>query len=202
MKQKVFCIGMFKTGTTTMGKALQILGYETLHGPWWPQDIMLKDSWFENPREWDKYDEVLKSQAEQYEAFQDYPWMYCFEKCDHWFPNSKFILTARDPDKVAASDIKMWNSKKIWKRNKIPRKKIPSKDEFINRYNRHYESVIRYFEGKNNLLIVNISEGAGWSEICKFLDVPIPDTAFPHENKETYRYKVLLKDMLKILGFR
>lgn len=32
---KVFCVGMFKTGTTTMGSVFQMLGYKTVHGPIW-----------------------------------------------------------------------------------------------------------------------------------------------------------------------
>lgn len=164
-----------------MGKAFKILGYNTLNGGWWRDGVMLDDSWYEKVDDWDQYDKVIKSQAEKYDAFEDYPWMYCFEKCDHWFPGSKFILTVRDPDKVAESDIRMW------RRNNVSEDQIPPKSKFISRYNKHYQSVLSYFKGRDNLLIINLSEGDGWAEVCNFLDKPIPDQKFPHLNKGTNR---------------
>lgn len=198
MNEKVFCIGMFKTGTTSMGKALEILGYHTLNGPWWPDGIMLRDPWHEQPDEWPKYDEIIKTQAEIYDAFQDYPWMYCYEKCDRWFPGSRFILTVRDPVKVAESDIRMWRN------NKVAGHQIPAKEKFIARYNRHYESVSRYFAGRNNLLVIDITEGAGWPEICGFLDKPVPQRDFPHLNKgrNSAQRSILGRTLARILGDR
>ncbi|NEO15303.1 MAG: hypothetical protein F6K59_23155 [Moorea sp. SIO3F7] len=32
---KIFCIGMFKTGTTTLGATFEDLGLKTFHGPYW-----------------------------------------------------------------------------------------------------------------------------------------------------------------------
>ena len=138
---------------------------------------MLKDPWYEKAEEWDSYDEVIRSQAEKYEAFEDYPWMYCFEKCDHWFPGSRFILTVRDPDKVAESDVKMY------RKNKVSEHLIPPKSKFISRYTRHHESVTSYFKDRDDLLIINVTEREGWPKVCKFLGKPIPDQAFPHLNK-------------------
>jgi hypothetical protein len=177
MDPKVFCVGMFKTGTTSMGRALEILGYHTLNGPWWPNGIMLADPWYERPEEWKRYDAVIRSQAEKYDAFQDYPWMYCFKECDRWFPGSKFILTLRDPDQVAESDIRMW------RKVNVPADQIPPRSKFISRYNAHYESVARYFAGRNDLLTINITAGVGWREICEFLDKPLPEKEFPHLNQ-------------------
>ncbi len=34
---------------------------------------------------------------------------------------------------------------------------------------------------KDKFFVFNIKEG--WEPLCKFLEVPIPDTPFPHKNK-------------------
>lgn len=51
---KVFCIGMFKTGTTSIGKAFEILGYKTHHGPWFSDEI-IRDEWFAKKDRWPEY---------------------------------------------------------------------------------------------------------------------------------------------------
>jgi len=180
-KPKIFGIGMFKTGTKTLGAALTKLGFRTLSGPWWPEE-MINDPWYEQSERWTEYYDVIKSQVEKYDAFEDYPWMYLYEECDHWWPESKFILTIRDPDRVAVSDINML------KRRGVRRRDLPSRPALRERYERHYSSVSKYFRGRTNLLLVNFEEGDGWRAICDFLGLSIPDEPFPHKNKGRYRF--------------
>ena len=174
---KVFGIGMFKTGTSSLGKAFDILGFKTCHGPWWNRNEILIDNWYKNPSEWSKYYDSIKKKASQYNAFEDYPWMYVFKEVDEWFPGSKFILTVRESKKVASSDAN------FHKKNNDPSK---SAQQFIERYENHLSSVISYFAGRKDLLIVSWENGNGWKEICEFLDKPIPDRPFPHVNKGNY----------------
>ncbi len=174
---KVFGIGMFKTGTTSLGYALDILGYKTLHGPWWGA---IKDNWYEQPSEWKKKIDVFKKKTRHYNAFQDFPWMYLYKEMDQCFPNSRFILTTRDAEKVAESDLNMW------KRNGIAAKSIPDKSLFIKRYLAHKAQVLNYFRNKDNLLVVNWENGDGWKQLCDFLEKPVPSRAFPHVNKGGY----------------
>lgn len=89
---KIFCIGMNKTGTTSLAVVLSILGYK------------LADQ-----KEGEKYTvydlnrgnfSPLIKYIEKYDAFQDMP--FCmgqtYVALDALFPGSKFILTIRDPD--------------------------------------------------------------------------------------------------------
>lgn len=48
-----------------------------------------------------------------------------------------------------------------------------------------HDSNIRFLNKKNiDYLDMNIcDEGDGWEKLCKFLNKPIPDMEFPHENK-------------------
>lgn len=179
---KVFGIGMFKTGTTTLGSVFERLGYKTLNGPWWPKDIMIVDDWYERPNEWINYKNAISDITKQYDAFQDYPWMFCFDICYDLYPDAKFILTTRDSNKVANSDINMWI------KNGANKNDIPCKSKFIKRYEDQYKRAIDFFSDKNDsLLIVNFEDGDGWKKICEFVGKPVPNISFPHKNKGVYR---------------
>lgn len=87
-KQKVFCIGRNKTGTTSLKKALSEFGY--LIGDQRAAERLI-----------DAYAirdfGPIMSYCETAEAFQDVPfsWPYTYVVLDQAFPNSKFILTVR-----------------------------------------------------------------------------------------------------------
>ncbi len=180
-KTKVFCVGMFKTGTTSMGRALDMLGYTTKHGPWWTDGILV-DNWYERPEEWLKYHEQIRSEAEQYDAFEDYPWMYLHKECDEWFPGSKFILMERDAEQVAESDLNMWRA------NGVKPEDWPPKQKFIDRYQNQFNAVVEYFKGRpDDLIIINLSNGDNFDKLCAFLGKDKPLLPFPHSNPGVYR---------------
>tara|TARA_R110000823_G_scaffold309803_1_gene434300 strand:+ start:4172 stop:4732 length:561 start_codon:yes stop_codon:yes gene_type:complete len=176
MKNKVFCIGMFKTGTTSLGMALEKLEYASTYD-YWPLEGI--DDWLEDESLNEKFYEIVKLKAYYYDAFADSPWLFFYKQLDQWFPNSKFILTLRSkPENVADSDIKMW------KREGAEDINIPPSEKFINRYNEHNKRVREYFKDRpDDLLEICFEKGdAKWDDICEFLGDPIPNCAFPHTN--------------------
>ena len=174
--EKIFCIGMFKTGTSSMAIALEKLGYKTLRGPWWPKKIMIKDDFYERPNEWIPYHTTIKHKIGYYDAFVDYPWMFLYDKLDFWYPNSRFVLTVRDPESLARSDIDML------KRIGHSESKIYTKKKIINRYTEHRKKVLEYFKSKNNFIEFDIFKGEGWKKLCSFLNKETPNISFPHFN--------------------
>ncbi len=76
---------------------------------------------------------------DKFDAMEDYPFMYIYSLLDEWYPNSKFILTTRDPKKLAESDRNMWRN------NGRNEKEIPTADKFIARYENHRKGVLGYF---------------------------------------------------------
>ena len=177
---KVFGIGMFKTGTKSLGVALNMLGYHGLYKPW----FVLKDAqgrgdnWYRNPELWYKYYDKVKERANHYDAFSDAPWMFLYKQLNEWYPKSKFILTLRkDALTLAKSDICQWRGKRD----------TPSIQQFIDRYENHNKQVRDYFKNKNNFLEMCFDKGDGWKKLCKFLDKPIPKSKFPHVNKGRYK---------------
>ena len=79
---KVFGIGFHKTGTSSLGTALEVLGYRVCSAKMYLVKQLEKNNV-----------EPALELAEQYDAFQDFPWPLIFKEPDEQYPNSKFILT-------------------------------------------------------------------------------------------------------------
>jgi hypothetical protein len=53
----------------------------------------------------------------------------------------------------------------------------------VHRYESHRRRVLDHFSGREqDLLVVCWETGDGWNELCRFLQRPLPDQRFPHEN--------------------
>lgn len=66
-----------------------------------------------------------------------------------------------------------------------------TENQLISRYQKHNNDVVSFFETKKNQLsIVDWESGDGWRELCEFLEMDIPQKAFPHSNKGIYNKDV------------
>jgi hypothetical protein len=179
MKAKVFGIGMFKTGTTSLGEALELLGYRHSNDEWF-DGVLFDDPWNTQPERWASYIPVIAERARHFDGFQDYPWLFVFREMDREFPGSRFVYTMRDPDRLAASNINHLRS------GGRPEHLLPSREKIIDRYLKHQASVYEYFAGRDDLIKINWEAGDGWNELCTFLGKPVPNAPFPHANKGRY----------------
>ena len=58
-------------------------------------------------------------------------------------------------------------------------------ETMLARYHRHNAEVQDYFRNRSDdLLVMDMSRGAGWPELCGFLGKPIPDIPYPHSHKD------------------
>lgn len=181
---KVFGIGFHKTGTTTLGRALELLGYNVCHGAAPVRHALghrrmielLSDS---------NVDEILEV-AERYDAFEDNPWFVLYRELDAHFPGSRFILTIRNDDSWLASALRYYGNSESDLRWWIYGVGSPVGNEstFLERYRRHNIDVSEYFRDRpRDLLVVDWETGDGWPQLSAFLDRPAPDIAFPHVNR-------------------
>jgi len=171
---KVFCIGLYKTGTTSLTQALSMLGYKSYHRFGEKFNVDWDDYWYvDDSKAFRHHYRDIKSFVNDYDAFADAPWMYLYRELDQWFPGSKFILTTRDAESLADSEIAQ-----CLRNNTIPDSAL----RYIDRYNRHNENVLNFFVNRpEDFLVMDVR--AGWPHLCDFLDVDIPMLPFPHENK-------------------
>lgn len=193
---KVFCIGAHKTGTTSLEHCLELLGFSPHAG--WNQTALngLVFSWLNEDYE------HLRDFASGFQSFSDSPWNHTdfYKRLYDWFPDSKFILTVRDPKEWFQSYVK-WATPPGRAKTQIS--SLPYGPEFhrvaYNNINDHFEGLEHRYTGifqkrnqdivsffdDSNLLVMDLAKGDGWEELCKFLNVPTPPQPFPHLNSQS-----------------
>lgn len=173
---KVFGIGLNKTGTTTLGKCLKILGYKK----------HLSHSEEFSKLYYEGRTSELIDVAKKYDSFEDWPWPLIYKELATNFPDAKFILTVRKSDRI-------WLKSLITHSYKLPPKEnyhemiygykyiLGHKKYHIDFYNKHNEEVIEFFKDQpERLLVLCWEKGDGWREICDFLGRKIPSKPFPN----------------------
>ncbi|VGO21001.1 sulfotransferase family protein [Pontiella sulfatireligans] len=185
MNTKVFCIGFHKTGTTSLGRALRILGYRVA-GMFGVQ----------NPDIAEQVMELAGPIVAEHDAFQDNPWPIIYKELDERYPGSKFVLTLRDPEAWLRSQVKHFGTRETCMRKWIYGAGCPEGNEEIYRarYKRHNEEVLDYFKDRtDDLLVMDLAEMDGWDKLCPFLGKNVPNKPFPHAGKSEKREGALAK---------
>lgn len=207
---KIFGIGLSKTGTTSLHYALEILGFKAIHFP----DNLVKNSslktilrwrmnnlWFRisGSKEKPLYHDILintnnklilnKKYSDNYDALTDTPVTFFYKELDELYPGSKFIYTVRDIDNWLNSCKRHFTKLKYTGimpqlQQELYNTYLFDEEKFKKTYNNHHNDVLNYFKGREkDILIIDITKNKGWNELCGFLDMPVPDKPFPHANK-------------------
>jgi len=190
---KVFGIGLSKTGTTSLSRALAMLDYE-------------------RALSWKSKGKVLDWPEFFYaDAATDTPCSAQFEALYYTFEGSKFVYTTRDVDDwrrsiknhfgiERPSDFrKLHRQDNFWTRGhgekfynairtiQIREGLYAQHDTWEEAYHAHHERVQRFFEDKpdDSFLEMDIVAGDGWDVLCPFLGVDPPDQPFPHANESS-----------------
>jgi hypothetical protein len=186
-RDKVFIIGAHKTGTTSLDRSLQILGYNTY--PTWlsyKENGLIEDFKNENC-------EVIFDLLTQYDAFNDSPWNHgdFYKELDKKFENSKFILSIRESNSWLGSLIR-WDAKgnfreRHWYRDLSitcfgMESYLDDLETLVKKYEARNLEIIEYFNSRENFLIMDLEKGDSWEKLCSFLNCPVPDVEFPHIN--------------------
>lgn len=180
--QKIFGIGLNKTGTSTLAKCLSLLGYERHISC--RRDLLLK---YRSGQLNDIF-----SITDQNNTFEDWPWPLMYKELFFRYESSaKFILTTR-----ANSAVWLESLKRHSLRTPVDNHcrlhaygyNYPHgfEDHHIKFYDSHNKKVKEFFEiysRKENFLEISFDSGGGWEELCRFLGKETPDIEFPHENK-------------------
>jgi len=186
--QRVFCVGMNKTGTSSLNHCFRTLGIQPVASP-----PVLRRAGIEAVKailERGDHEPALRL-AVDYRGFEDRPWNMgdMYRRLDERFPDSKFILTVRDPDT-------WWRSVSHWIGVTKPRIAETyrlhlgagslDRDEMVRGYLAHNDRVQAHFAGTDRLLVMDIEKGAGWEALCEFLGLAVPRVPFPHANRQAY----------------
>lgn len=168
-EEKVFCIGFQKTGTTSLGRSLKMLGYN--HSSFDSKVYMRLYK-----RKGDVYN-ILKITS-KYDSFDDLPWSKedLIPVLDKVFPNSKFIYLVRDEETWKKS-MNNWYFKKFGI--------YPDLSQKLLEYRGHRSFVMAYFQDRigKDLLILDIKDVNGFQKLANFLGKEAPSQHFPHFNQ-------------------
>ncbi|MDH4113456.1 MAG: hypothetical protein OEV60_12390 [Actinomycetota bacterium] len=182
MEPKVFGIGFHKTGTTSLGAALRVLGYRVtgpngVHRTGMNTEMAMATAL-----------ELLP----KFDAFQDNPWAMLFREMDREAPGSKFVMTVRPDEEWLRSVVGHFGPRSTPMREWIYGAGLGSpighEDLYLERYRRHNREVLEHFSDRpNDLLVMDITRGDGWDVLCPFLGLDVPSQAFPHANAASAR---------------
>ncbi|MEO8665394.1 MAG: sulfotransferase family protein [Ignavibacteria bacterium] len=207
MSLKILGTGLGRTGTHSLKLALEQLGfgkcYHMVELFQHPEGLQFFQQAERGERvNWDGL-------FEGYNSAVDYPVARYYKQIMTFYPGIKVIQTIRDPESwfKSASDTIFWASKptswKIFKmiinlpfspeaRRRLPilknngkllynefGKDLKNKEAVIKRFNDHNEEVLKTVP-KEQLLVFDPK--SGWDPLCKFLNVPVPETPFPRSN--------------------
>jgi len=202
-KPKIFCIGMNKTGTTSLEKAFKDLGFVV--GDQKTAERLL------HAYQKKDFDSIV-NYCHTAQVFQDFPFSFpeTYKYLDKAFPNARFILSVRDTPgqwynsvlkfhtKLFAKGVKptvedLKNAKYVWIGWTWETMKLLyglnddsepyDKEQLIGSYTRYNNEVMKYFEGRDNFLLINLSEEGAYRKFCSFLNITSKYDNFPWENK-------------------
>ena len=177
---KIICVGCMKTGTTTFGECMKILGFR--HQSY---DYQVVRQFMAGNRQ--PALDLLK----EYDSFDDWPFFIMYREIAELYPDAKFILTTRPGTEVWLSSISAHVRRVGTHARHLHRHffgiEYPQNDPeaFQNFYERHNASVREYFGDR--LTELCWETGDGWDELCDALGVAAPDAALPHANSRESR---------------
>ena len=182
---KVFGLGLSRTGTSSLTVALYRLGITTKH---YPRDRRT----YEQLRNGDYHLDILDT---RFQALTDIPVVPYFAQLDRAWPGSKFILTLRDKEDWLRSVERLWQASAEWWDQDPQYREVAeffrasvygsiwfNRDRFSYVYDTHAENVRHYFaERPDDLLVMDVCAGDGWNKLCPFLGFDAPDERFPRK---------------------
>ncbi|MEZ5708525.1 MAG: sulfotransferase [Blastomonas sp.] len=196
---KVIGAGFGRTGTLSMKKALETLGFVKTHH---------MEEVFPSARQQKLWVEVAEGKPPQwdaifdgFEACVDFPSASYYRELLEHFPDAKVLLTVRDFDKwyrsVNETIYPSSNAVPAWMQAVIPMARRMDiivngtvwdrlfggkflDKEHSRRVFGDYIEQVKHNVPADRLLVYEVGEG--WEKLCTFLNVPVPDEPFPHVN--------------------
>lgn len=209
---EVIGAGFGRTGTMSLKRALEILGYRRCY------------HFSEVVRRWHaaRWLAVTESGSADwnalfrgYAATVDWPGAAYYRELAACYPDARVILTVRDPDQWHASlraallplraTLPSWlpwtsrlarlTDRLIWQGTFDGR--AAERDYAVAKYQLHLQQV-RATIDPARLLVYNVNEG--WEPLCRFLGKPVPEVPFPRTNSRQFVMTgVWLIRLLKVL---
>lgn len=187
---RIFGIGLHRTATTSLHRALETLGFNSWH--WSPVGNLApahaaREMWLE------MVNQGRSETLERSQALSDLPIPMLYDRLDAAYPGSKFILTERGESKWLRAAAEHFSPLNPYRAEWPPfthrlheilyGRQDFEPDVFLARYRCHNAEVRDYFRDRpGDLLVMDMDDGAGWDALCRFLECPVPDKPYPYAN--------------------
>ena len=171
-KTKVFCLGLPKTGTTSLNKALAILGYEMC-----PYDI----EWINQVSRNNYTAKDIVAKTNNYNGFEDWPWPILADKLFEIHPKSIYILTVRKDSEIWFDSLRKHTQRSDSENSKRLRNifygysdVINDRRNFIEFYENFNKKVISTAEKTGiSLHVMCFENGDSWERLSEILNLNI-----------------------------
>lgn len=206
---KVIGVGIGRTGTLSLKVALETIGY---HPCYHLLDVYKKPGILRillavgdgKELEW-------RDLFKHYRAGVDFPFTTQYKIYLQNYPETKVILTVRDPDEWYDSARQtIYHIQRILIRYLPGGRKVGEKTIWYQLFENRFEDrefAIRAFKqhteqvkqtvAPEQLLIFNVKDG--WEPLCAFLQVPLPDEPFPHANQRPIMRSMMALALILII---
>jgi hypothetical protein len=222
MALEIIGAGWGRTGTESLKKALEILGYNKCYHMF----ELIKEG--DRLKYWEQLEKERTTDFESlfqgYKAAVDFPVAAYYKEIMQHYPHAKIILTVRDPDKWFDSATKTifrgtpapvmmimrflgLFSKKLGYFPKVidyavraflkgmMQGKVKDRDFMKAKLKAWNEEVMQYVPA-DKLLVYEVKDG--WEPLCAFLDKPEPQVPFPRSNdSDAFQKRLKLKNLVK-----
>lgn len=174
---KVVGVGLGKSGTTTLARCLQRLGFRHRS---FNRDIY--DAYARGDMQ------RILGVVEAYDSFDDHPWPSLYREIDARHPGSKFVLTVRkDPEtwlrSLETKTMRRVERTRVWHIFGMEKGRFDA-DRARQHYLRHNQEVRDYFRDRpQDFIEICWERGDGWEQLAPFLGKPVPAEPIPHANK-------------------
>ena len=197
---KVFGIGLSRTGTMSLTRALQLLRYRALH---FPSDDITQSEIYRFLASRSEF--ISLSVLKDFDAITDTPVCCTYQALDRSYPGSKFILTVREKKSWLSSCRRFWEEELEYNFRKQPDSSVNryirllhdrlygtqkyEPEAFSRAYGVYVAGVSEYFKDRSqDFLILDICGGEGWDKLAPLLGATIPKVPFPFENRLPKKY--------------
>lgn len=201
-RKKIFVLGFHKTGTTSLAKALVVLGYRVCG--------------FVNPKKGiepethtrqELFETTYKPLLNEYDVFEDTLWFMFYRELKELYPDAKFILSVRPENSWYESMVNHFGGddrrsyRWIYDGVGDPQE---NRALYLQKYRQHNRAVRNYFNGSDNFLEMRLPEDFNWNTLCGFLKCKVPYGQFPHANSASSRSRLFRKmiDLVKRWYYR
>jgi hypothetical protein len=182
-RPRVFGIGLDKTGTSSLSKALTMLGFRSVHnGGRNVCDAVQRAIDADAP--------LLSNIDPWVDAFSDIGLLSRrYRRLDEQYPGSWFVLTTRPVDEWIVSRRRQVEVNQRRKAARVSTGDWLTIDEvgWRSLWDAHVDGVRAYFDEQRRVgdrrgpryLEIDLTRNAGWGPLCAFLGRPEPETPYP-----------------------